>query len=38
MGNWYEERIAKEQKIREEPDARYMREEEHGISFITHDN
>jgi hypothetical protein len=38
VGNWYEERLANQQKFREEPDFRKKREEEDAISFMTNTN
>lgn len=40
VGNWYEERMAVKQPVRENPDVKYVREDEHptAISFLASDN
>jgi len=38
MGNWYEERLAVPQPLRDEPDHRQAREEDEAISYIARNN
>jgi len=38
MGNWYEERLANSQPMRENPDYRFVREEEQAIAYMTQNN
>jgi len=38
VGNWYEERLAGGQKMRDEPEFRHKREEDPSISFMTSTN
>jgi len=38
MGNWYEERLAVPQPVRENADHRSLREEEDAISYVTNTN